>query len=163
MYRQIISNGDLVQLHSSWFGFGPWKIHRNLSEEARLLQMHEDKAKAKYLELAHLNVIASTNVAEKLETLQILLLENSDAYFEVSADNSILEKREGVKYNFNRGKGDSNGNNKQGNASSNKDKQGGGNDNNQANKQGNNNGQGKARAISVTDLLAGKLIVGNLH
>lgn len=160
MYRQIISNGDLIQLQPSWFGFGPWKPHRNLSEEVRKLHKLEEEAKAKYLELAYLNVVASTNVAEKLETLQILLLENSDAYFEVGVDNSILEKREGVKYNFNRGKGDgNNGNNKQGNASSNKDKQGGSNNGND--KQGDNNGggKGKAKVLSISDLFGAKLIL----
>lgn len=159
MYRQIISNGDLIQLQPSWFGFGPWKPHRNLSEEVRKLHKLEEEANAKYLELAYLNVVASTNVAEKLETLQILLLENSDAYFEVGVDNSILEKREGVKYNFSRGKGDSgNGNNKQGNASSNKDKQGG---ESKDNKQGNNNGGDgrKNRVISFADLLSGKIML----
>lgn len=157
MYRKIISNGDLLQLQASWFGFGPWKMHRNLSEECRLLQELEDKAKAKYLDLAHKNVIASTNVAEELETLQILLLENSDAYFEVSVDNSILEKREGVKYNFSRG--NSGDKSKQGQASSNKDKPGGSNEGN--NKQGTNNGGGNhnQKVFSISDLLGAKLVL----
>jgi len=157
MFRQIISSGDLLQLQPSWFGFGGWKGHRNLSEEVRLLEGHVEKARAKYLDLAHKHVIASTNVAEKLETLQILLLENSDAYFEVSVDNSILEKREGVKYNFSRGNGGNN--NKQGQASSNKDKQGSSNEGN--NKQGNNNGGGnnKQKVFSISDLLGAKLVL----
>lgn len=152
MYRKIISNSDLVQLEPTWFGFGPWQIHRNLSEEVRLLQELEDKAKSKYLDLAHKNVIASANVAEELETLQILLLENSEAYFEVSVDNSILEKREGVKYNYSR----NNGNSKQGNASSNKDKQ---NNNNASDKQGNNSDGRKNKVFSISDLLGAKLVL----
>lgn len=149
MFRQILSNGDLIQLEPSWFGFGAWKPHRNLSEEVRLLQELEDKAKAKFLDLAQKNVIASANVESQKETLQMLLLENSEAYFEVSIDNSILEKREGVRYNYAR----NSGNNKQGNASSNKDKQ------NASDKQGGNDNNKKGRVLSIGDLLGAKLVL----
>lgn len=154
MYRKVIANGDLVQLKPTWFGFGPWEMHRNLSEEVRLLQELEDKAKAKYIDLAHKSVIASTNIADELETLQILLLENSEAYFEVGVDNSILEKREGVRYNFNRGN-----NNKQG-ASSNKDKQNQNqNKDNGSNGHGDGDKKGNRKVLSMSDLLSAKLVL----
>jgi len=152
MFRKEISNGDLIQLEPSWFGFGKYRLHRNLSEEVRLLGELEEKAKSKYLELSMKHMIAAKNVGEDLETLQILLLENSDAYFETGVDNSILEKREGVRYNFNRG-----GNNKQTNASSNKDKQG---------NQQKNGGKGQQQSnskrpqgIPLAKLLTGSIVL----
>jgi len=155
MYRKVISNGDLVQLQSSWFGFGSYKLHRNLSEEVRLLQELEDKAKSKYLDLAQKNVIASTNIADELETLQILLLENSEAYFEVGVDNSILEKKEGIRYNYSR-----NSNNKQGQASSNKDKQHQNNDkSNNGQRNGDSGKGGNRKVFSISDLLGAKLVL----
>lgn len=119
MFRKVIAEGDLVIEHKPWYSFGQYTMYRNLSEEVRYLKQHEEKARAKYLDLAQTHVIAKTNVAAELETLQILLLENSEAYFEVSVDNSILDKREGLRYNF----GHSNQNNKKGNSSSNKEHQ----------------------------------------
>ena len=151
MYRKVISNGDLIQLKPTWFGFGSWEMHRNLSEEVRLLQELEDEAKAKYIDLAHKNVIASTNVADELETLQILLLENSEAYFEVGVDNSILEKREGIKYNHR------SNNNKQGQASSNKDKQANQNNDKSSNGQRNGGNEKGRKSISIAELLGGKI------
>lgn len=144
MYRKIISKGDLVMLHKPWYRLlsNRWEPYRNLSEEARLLKEHRDNALSKYLDLSRSCVIASTNVADELETLQLLLLDNSEAYFEASVDNSILEEREGVKYNFNRG-----GNNKQGSASSNKEKQGGQQDKSKQ-------GQGKPKTRSLLSILS---------
>lgn len=119
MLRKIVSDGDLMLIKRPWWGgyVGmDWEPHRNLSEEIRLLKEHRDNALSKYVELSKLHVIGNKNVTDELETLQVLLLDNSEAYFPVDVDNSILEEREGVKYNFGR-------NNKQGNASSNKEQQ----------------------------------------
>lgn len=116
-FRKIISDGDLVTLNKPWYSLlfgGKWEHHRNLSEEVRLLGEHVEAAKAKFIELQRLHVVAKKNVGDDLETLQILLLDNSEAFFESSIDSSILEEREGVKYNFG-----NHGNNKKGNSSSN--------------------------------------------
>lgn len=149
MYRKIISDGDLMLMYKPWYSLlsDKWVPHRNLSEEVRKLQNHKEKALSKYKELEHLHVIASTNVADELETLQLFLLDNSDAYFETGIDNSILEEREGIKYNFNRGR-----NNKKGNSSSNKENQ-----RNQQRQEQNN--QGKTKGIPVTKLLGGSLVL----
>lgn len=141
MYREIISDGDLVLMHKPWYSLGKLLPYRNLSEEVRSLKVLEEKALSKYLELSRLHTIASTNVAEKLETLQILLLENSDAYFESGVDNSILEQKEGVRYNFNRGS-----NNKKGSSSSNKENQQKQNQNQQQ------KGNQKPKGIPLSDL-----------
>lgn len=156
MYRRVISNGDLVQLEPTWFGFGKWRLHRNLSEEVRLLEEHVERAKAKYLDLAYKSVLASGNVAEELETLQILLLENSEAYYEVGVDSSILEKREGIKYQFNKG---SNNNDKKGSSSSNKDSNNKGGGNQGSNNNGGNQGNKGGKGIPISKLLGASLVL----
>jgi len=138
-FRKAISDGDLILNHKPWYSFGKWTPYRNLSEEVRLLKGHQDKALSKYMELARSYVVASTNVADELETLQVLLLDNSEAYFETDIDNSILEEKEGIRYNFNRG-----GNNKK-ESSSNKENQ-------QKQKQNQQSNQGKPKGIPLSDL-----------
>lgn len=149
MYREIVSNGDLLLVHKPWYRLfsSEWIPHRNLSEEVRLLKEHRDNALSKYLDLSRSYVIASTNVGEDLETLQLHLLDNSEAHFEVGIDNSILEEREGIKYNFNSG-----GNNKKGSSSSNKENQ-------QKQQQAKQNTQGKPKGIPVSKLLGASIIL----
>lgn len=117
MFRKIIDNGDLVIMHRPWYCAvtGKWKPYRNLSEEVRFLGSQVDDAMSKYNELRRWYAVASKNVGDDLETLQILKMENSEAYFEVAEDSSILDMRDGTKYNF--------GGNKKQDASANKDKQ----------------------------------------
>jgi hypothetical protein len=116
MYRKEISNGDLLLTFKPWYALGKYTPYRNLSEEVRKLHKLQEKAKAKYMELQHSYTVASTNIGDDLETLQIHLLDNSKAYFEIEVNNSILEEREGTRYKFNHS------NNKQG-ANQNKDAQ----------------------------------------
>lgn len=148
MYRKVIDNGDLVRLYKPWYSFGKFKPYRNLSEEVRNLRIQADKALAKYRELAELEIIASTNVAAELETLQILLLENSDAYFEEELDNSILDKREGIRYGFNRG-----GNNNKKDSSSNKEQ------GQQKQQQSKQNTRGKPSGIPMSKLLSASIVL----
>lgn len=140
MYRKIIADGDLMLMSKPWYGFfsDSWIPHRNLSEEARLLKDHVDKAMSKYKELSHLYAIAKKNVGDDLETLQVLLLENSEAYFETTVDNSILEQREGVKYNFR------SDNNKKDSSSNKDNSRGNGNNNNNGNSKGKSNAKTKS-------------------
>lgn len=148
MYRKVIVDGDLMLLHKPWYSFGKYTPYRNLSEEVRCLNELTEKAMAKYKELSQSYVVASTNVAAELETLQILLLENSEAYFDVSVDNSILDKREGLRYNFNRG-----GNNSKKGSSSNKEQ------NQQKQQQQKQNTQGKPKGIPVSKLLGASIVL----
>lgn len=150
MYRKVIENGDLVLLHRPWYSFGKFTPYRNLSEEVRNLKIQTDKAMSKYRELAELEVIASTNVAAELETLQILLLENSDAYFDVELDNSILDKREGLRYNFHR----NSNNSKKGQSSSNKEQ-----NNQQKQQQQKQSTKGKPSGIPVSKLLGASIVL----
>lgn len=118
MFRRIISNGDLVVTHQPWYCVltGKWKPYRNLSEEVRYLGDQMDQARSKYNELRRWYAVATKNVGDDLETLQILKMDNSEAFFETTDDQSILDMREGIKYNLG-------GDKKQGQASPNKDKQ----------------------------------------
>lgn len=142
MYRHIINNGDLITTKHPWWMFGKEIPHRNRSEEVRNLYDQLKKAESKYHELYNLHVIASTNVAEELETLQALLLDNSSAYIESDVDTSILQKRDGIKYNYGR-------NNKK-DSSSNKDKQ----QNQQQQQQKDQSGNRKQdKSISLADIL----------
>lgn len=117
MFRKIIDNGDLAIMYQPWYCTltGKWKPYRNLSEEVRFLGSQMEEALSKYKELQRWYAIASKNVGDDLETLQILKMENSEAYFEVAEDSSILDMRDGTKYNF--------GGHKKQDASANKDKQ----------------------------------------
>lgn len=147
MYRKIITDGDLMLMEKPWWNpFGTqWIPRRNLSEEVRLLKEHRDNARVKAMDLSRSYAIASKNVADEMETLQLLLLDNSEAWFEVGVDNSILEEREGIKYNFG-------SNNKKGQSSSNKENQ-------QKQQQRKQDNQGKAKGIPITKLLGGSLVL----
>lgn len=140
MYRKIITDGDLMLMEKPWWNpFGTqWIPRRNLSEEVRLLKEHRDNARVKAMDLSRSYAIASKNIADELETLQLLLLDNSEAWFEVGVDNSILEEREGIKYNFG-------SNNKKGQSSSN---------NGQQQNQQKNQGKSKGKQVGLLEVLA---------
>jgi len=146
MFRKVITDGDLMLTYKPWWSLS-YTPYRNLSEEVRCLKELEENAMSKYKELASRYQVASINVADELETLQVLLLENSDAYFEVDVDNSILDKREGMRYQYNRKP-----NNKKG-SSSNKENQ-------QKQNQGKQNqSQSKGRGIPISKLLGASLVL----
>ena len=149
MLRKVISDGDLMTMYKPWFAPLSYKPYRNLSEEVRVLRELRDEAESKYKELSHLHVIASANVGDDLETLQVLLLENSEAYFEVESDSSILDKREGMRYQYNR-----KSNNKQG-ASSNKENQ----QKQKQNQQKQQQGKGKQGGIPMSQLLGARILL----
>lgn len=140
MYRKIITDGDLMLMEKPWWNpFGTqWIPRRNLSEEVRLLKEHRDNARVKAMDLSRSYAIASKNIADELETLQLLLLDNSEAWFEVGVDNSILEEREGIKYNFG-------SNNKKGQSSSN---------NGQQQNQQKNQSKSKGKQVGLLEVLA---------
>lgn len=135
-YREILADGDLIlQRKSGWLFGSKWINWRNLDEEVRVL----GELKAEAYKIAHeyerLEVIAKANIRDRKDTLSLYLLENSDAEFHTGVETSILEQREGVKYNFGKGKGHNGGGNNQ-----NQGGKGNGQNNNQ-----NNNNKGKGQ------------------
>jgi len=129
MFRRTITNGDLMATYKPWYSlrYAPF---RNLSEEVRALDFLLQEAKSKYMKLSNLNTIASKNVGDDLETLQLYLLDNSEAYYETQVDTSILEKRVGVKYKSIRDGYDKNGNQNKGKEKQKKEKENHGKENN---------------------------------
>ena len=77
MFHKVITDGDLMLTYKPPYPFGKHEPYRNLSGEVRELEKLRNKARAKYLELSRLHVIAKTNVGEELETLQYHLFHNS--------------------------------------------------------------------------------------
>lgn len=161
MFKSTIANSDLLLSKSYWWGT-QWLPYRNLSEEVRVLRTLERDAVAKAAELTHLRTVAETNVNMDMKVLSHTLNTNSNARFEFPTEPSILEERDGIKYNNQKQ------HNKQG-ASSNKDqhsKPQGSTQTEQKKPQGNHQqGQqnkqptGKGRSISILELLTGKIVM----
>lgn len=113
-FRKVIHDGDLILEHKVSplpivpF-FGEWQPYRNESEEVRLLKQHMDEAFMKYKELQRYFVIAQANVKTDLQLLRMYQVDNSHVEYTVPVEQSILEERDGIKYNF--GKSGSSGGN----------------------------------------------------
>lgn len=118
MFRKVISEGDLIVERRYWWSLGKFIPYRNLSEEVRCLTDLEEAALEKFKSLHFSRVVAEGNVKHDMDTLQMYLLDNSKVSWYSDIEQSILEKREGVKYS------DRSNNNKKGSSSSNKDQQG---------------------------------------
>lgn len=155
-YRYSIAGNDLIMEEGT--GFGPlktWSFYRNLDEEARTAWLNYEDAKEKAERLRCEAIVASTNVRSDKELLQLGLCHNSDYVLTVPIETSILETRDGVKYNL-----------KQGGSGGNKGGNGGGNNQNQnqqkqnQNQNGNQQGQqqqkqkgGNRRPMTMLELL----------
>lgn len=117
-YRKTIADGDLLlehKVHPLPFVpfFGQWVPWRNESEEVRLLKQHMDKAFAAYKDMQRQYVIAATNVKADMELLRLYSLDNTKVDLTVPFEQSILEEREGLKYNFGNNNGKSSANKQQ--------------------------------------------------
>jgi len=149
-YRYVMASGDLVlQRQASWL-FGRWHNWRNLDGEVRSLKKHLKAAEDHYHTLLYMNAVAEGNVRDWKEMLQVQLMDNSEAAIPVKFDTSILERRDGVKYNFGKGKGN-----------------GGDNQNNQKQKQNQQNqqkggdkssGKGRNQPMTLGQALGMKVI-----
>lgn len=153
-YREILSDSDLILQRKVGFLFGKWVNWRNLDEELRALRLHEKSAEDHYKQMQYLRTIAEGNIRDRKEMLQVHLMDNSDAAFNLKVETSILEQRDGVKYNFG----------KQGNQNPKQQQKGGGNNNQKQQQNGQNNqgnkssGNGrKPLVISMQDLLGAKV------
>lgn len=163
-FRKIIADGDLLlQQRGFWYPFGPkWFNYRNESEEVRLLKQHMDNAFMAYKQLQHQFSVAQKNVQTDMQLLQMHKVDNSEVEYLIPHELSILEERDGIKYNSN--KGGNNGQKGGGNG-------GGSNQNqnqNQNNGQGNNNqnqskkGKQQNKPVSIMDLIMnGRVVLPN--
>ncbi|RLD43822.1 MAG: hypothetical protein DRI88_10425 [Bacteroidetes bacterium] len=97
MFRKTINNSDLLLSKSFWWGC-KWKPYRNLSEEIRVLRDLEQDAIKKANELTHLRMVGETNIKMDVTVLTHQLTTNSEAAFEFPTEPSILEMRDGIKY-----------------------------------------------------------------
>lgn len=137
-FRNILANGDLIRQQNVsrcwWWLFGDkdWAPYRNLSREVRFLEERMHSAHAAYRAAQEDFVVSQRNVSDDINLLKAYKSGNSEVSFEIPSDESIIVRREGVKYN-------SSGNNQ------NKQKGSGnnGNGNNQQQKPGNDNNQGQ--------------------
>jgi hypothetical protein len=97
MFRKTLVDSDLLLSKSFWWGH-TWKPYRNLSEEVRILKDLEADAIKKANEFSHCRMVAEANVKMDTTVLTHQLTTNSEAAFEFPTEPSILERREGMKY-----------------------------------------------------------------
>lgn len=157
-FRNIIADGDLIrqqQLPRWWlFGEKNWAPYRNLSREVRYLEQRMHSAHAVYKASQEDFVVAQKNVETDINMLRAYKSGNSEVSYEIPSDESIIVRREGVKYSG-------------GNQQSQKQKGNGGNGNQQQNNQqksNQNNGEGKSKGqqrkpASLMELLMNTKVV----
>lgn len=177
-FRNILAGGDLIRQKKSiltgWWIFGDkekWAPYRNLDREVRYFEERMHSAYAAYQAAREDYVVASTNVQMDKDILLMHQMEDSMVFSELPSDESILSRRQGVKYSTSnnqnqkqKGGGNSNGNNG-GNQNGGNNGNGGNNNQNQ-NQNGNQNQQkqqqsqkGKQRTVSVGQLLSAELVL----
>jgi len=104
-FRNIIANGDLIRERKApcWWLFGEekWQPYRNISREVRYLEERMHKLHSLYKEAQEDYVVAQKNMVLDMELLKAFKTKNSEAVYELPSDESILARREGVKYNAN--------------------------------------------------------------
>lgn len=103
-YRNMLADGDLIRQRKGamgWWLFGDpkWQPHRNLSREVRFLEERMHAAHAAYKAAQEDYVVAHKNVALDKDLLMKYKGANSEVSYEMPSDESILSRRDGVKYN----------------------------------------------------------------
>lgn len=162
-FRNILADGDLIRQRKRpcWWLFGDekWQPYRNISREVRSLEEMMHAAHAAYKQSQEYYVVASANMKADMELLRKYKGLNSEAVYELPGDESILYRRDGVKYSGNgnqnqKQKGQNNGG--QGNNQQNNQSGGENGDGNNQNHNQNQNGkqQNKGRQPHKKSLLA---------
>ena len=156
-FRNVVADGDLIrerQMTSlSWWPWckksTEWAPHRNLSNEVRLLEEMMHNAHAAYRAAQDSFVVAQKNVNMDKGVLRAHKLDNSEIIYQIPSDESILARRDGVKYSSgNRSGGSGGGNNNP------KQNNGNGNNNQQEKNNQKNNSGGHGRKKSLLAILA---------
>lgn len=156
-FRNVVADGDLIrerQVSSlSWWPWckksTEWEPYRNLSSEVRLLEEMMHNAHAAYRAAQDNFVVAQKNVNMDKGILRAHKNDNSEIIYQIPSDESILARREGVKYSSGKGSGGGGGNN------NGQQKQNNGNGNNNQNNQKNNSGNQRGRKVKLLEALLG--------
>lgn len=159
-FRNVVADGDLIrerQVSSlSWWPWckksTEWAPHRNLSSEVRLLEEMMHNAHAAYRAAQDNFVVAQKNVNMDKGILRSHKNDNSEIIYQIPSDESILARREGVKYSSGKGSGGGGGGNN--NGQQNKQNNGNGNNNQQKQNNQKNNSGGHGRKKSLLAVLA---------
>lgn len=167
-FRNVLADGDLIrqcQGMMGWWLFGKkqWRPHRNLSREVRFLEERMHAAHAAYKAAQEDYVVAHKNVTSDMDLLRMHKMDNSEVSYELPSDESILSRRDGVKYGGGnpaqkqKGQG-GNGNNQQGGSQG---SSGSGNENpqNHGQRNGGNHNKQQGKPPTVRDLLDAKVIL----
>lgn len=162
-FRNVLADGDLIRQRKhamGWWLFGTkeWHPYRNLSREVRFLEERMHAAHAAYKAAQEDYVVAHKNVNIDMDVLRMHKMDNSEVSYEIPSDESILTRRDGVKY--------SSGNSGQkpkgsgGNGGQQNNQSGGGSDNgnNQSQKQNQSNKQ-RNHPKSLLELLSSAKVI----
>lgn len=158
-FRRSIADGDLiseVKKFGGWWLFGKeyWSPYRNLSREVRFLEQRMHDHHAAYKAAQEDFVVAQKNVQTDIDVLRMYKMDNSEVAYITPSNESILDRRDGIKYSGGnnsgqkqKGQGGGNGNGQQGNQ------------NGQNNGQNNNKQQHGRKAMTMLELLTNAKIV----
>jgi hypothetical protein len=102
-FRKILADGDLIsqkEMASGWWLFGEkkWEPYRNLSREVRFLEQRMHDHHAAYTSAREDFVVAQKNVNLDADFLRKYKSDNSEVIYIIPSDESILARRDAVKY-----------------------------------------------------------------
>ena len=101
-FRKILADGDLISQKQAggWWLFGEksWVPYRNLSREVRYLEQRMHEHHALYRAAQEDFVVGQKNVVTDIDFLRKHKSENSEVIYIVPSDESILSRRDGLKY-----------------------------------------------------------------
>jgi len=101
-FRKILADGDLISQKQAggWWLFGEksWAPYRNLSREVRFLEQRMHEHHALYRAAQEDFVVGQKNVSTDIDFLRKHKSENSEVIYIVPSDESILSRRDGIKY-----------------------------------------------------------------
>lgn len=158
-FRNMLADGDLIRQRkgalASWWLFGDpkWQPHRNLSREVRFLEERMHAAHAAYKAAQEDYVVAHKNVSLDKDLLLKYKGANSEVSYEMPSDESILSRRDGVKYNQGNSNQKQKGSGNNGNGQNNQQPSGQGGGNSQNQDQNNNKQRQKQQPKSLLELL----------
>lgn len=159
-FRNILADGDLIRQRqlSRWWLFGDkkWAPYRNLSREVRNLEERMHSAHAAYRAAQDMYVTAQKNVHDDIHLLRLYKSANTETSYEIPSDESIIVRREGVKYGSGNNKQRGKGNNQQ-----QQQKSGGDNNQNQQQQQQGKGKQQQRKPSSLIELLMNTKVVAH--
>lgn len=101
-FRKILADGDLISQKQAggWWLFGEkkWEPYRNLSREVRYLEQRMHDYHAAYSAAREEFQVAQKNVSLDSDFLRKYKSDNSEIIYIIPSDESILARRDGVKY-----------------------------------------------------------------